>query len=100
MNHPLRRDSKLVGLLVGLIGPIVLFALLSLINDSFADPFARDGFRGFTLKGKLILSILPNVAFFEVYKRRKLNESLTGVVGATIICGVIMAILIFTVDQA
>jgi hypothetical protein len=95
MSHPLKRNNLIVGLLVGLIFPGVVFLVLTLINDSFADPNTMDGFRGFNLKGRMILSIIINVAPFEIYKRRNLNQSMTGVIGATIALGLLMAGVLF-----
>jgi hypothetical protein len=80
---------------VGLILPGIVFLILSLINESFADPNTMSGFRGFNLKGKMILSIIINVLPFEIYKRRNLNQSMTGVIGATIGLGMVMAGVIF-----
>lgn len=98
MQHPLRTNNLSVGLIMGMLFPAVVYLFLTLINESFADPFAKDGFRGFTLKGKMILSVIVNVIPFEFYKRRHLNRSMTGIVGATVLLGIFMAIVLFTIE--
>lgn len=97
MRHPLKTDNLSVGLIIGMLFPAVIYLMLTLINESFADPTAMEGFRGFNLKGKMILSVLVNVIPFELYKRKHLNKSMTGVVGATVLLGIIMAIVLFTI---
>ncbi len=87
-------DTVEVGLIAGLILPLVIFFVVFLVNES-AVPFA-EYIEGMWKMQALIklgsLCVFANVAVFWVFLKMKYEKSARGVLGATILYALIVLI--------
>jgi hypothetical protein len=95
----MKKDSTILGLLIGLIAPIIVmlgfwkfqFGHTSLIG--FFEVMVQSG----NLPGLISIGLLGNLAAFFLFYRQKLDVSARGVIMATFIYGSVIVVLKFFV---
>ena len=88
MIEYLLKNKLWPGLLLGVLVPFVGFALLLSLNDYIfaqGNLGARSGEPIFDRTSLLLFSICLNLIPFTIYQRRRYQQSMRGVLGATLV---------------
>jgi hypothetical protein len=89
----MKRDTLLIGLLVGLCVPFIGYAILLMLDEQLtASEVQGYGFLGFSQRFLMLFAICLNLIPFQVFKRNYEDKALRGVVSATLIYCIAWAI--------
>ena len=82
-----KNDHLLLGLLVGLVLPVVAYALLLQLGDYFSNAAGRPVY--FKARTLALVALCLNIIPMNVFRRSYRNRSLRGLVTATVALAVV-----------
>ncbi len=93
----MKKDSTIVGLLVGAVAPIVVMFIFWQVNFGKLglEDFSELMQRGYKLPGLISIGLLGNLAAFFGFYKSKLDVSARGVILATFLYGAVIIYLKF-----
>ncbi len=98
-NHLFDKNNLPLGLGLGLIVPFVAYALMISIFE-LLDKFELTSQYGlsitFRLRTLIMISICFNIILLQLYKRKRYNETIRGIVFATMILATVWVIYFWT----
>lgn len=78
------QDTWLNGIITGISGPVVTYALLKGIEWVLSKTWLTNDWPGFSLKFMLIVSLLGNIALVKILDRQEREFAVRGLIAITL----------------
>jgi hypothetical protein len=93
-----KKDSLALGLILGLIGPVLGLVIVYFVKDDFSSISFGEFFDLFINTPRLItsigaLSLLANVVLFTIYINTHRDKTAKGIFAVTLVYGIIILLL-------